>query len=86
MEAGEGVQVKFVELTWGRVVKVWWSLIWRGLLFGFLGGFIIGFIIAFILTMLRVDQNDPIVNQITGTTWSPYRHLCHEDSIKKAIF
>lgn len=36
-----------VEVTWGRVVKVWWSLVWRGLALGMLAGFGAGFIIGF---------------------------------------
>lgn len=35
-----------VELTLNRVVKVWWSLFWRGVLFGGGSGFILGFIIG----------------------------------------
>ncbi len=35
-----------VELTWGRVGKVWWSLVWRGVLFGGLAGFVAGFIVG----------------------------------------
>jgi uncharacterized membrane protein len=36
-----------VELTLNRVVKVWWSLFWRGVLFGGGSGFLLGFIIGF---------------------------------------
>lgn len=40
-----------VEATWGRVVKVWWSLAWRGILFGFLAGAGTGFVIGFLGAM-----------------------------------
>ena len=45
-----------VELTWGRVVKVWWSLLWRGLLFGILVGAVLGFIIGFVGGVARIDK------------------------------
>ena len=35
-----------VEITWGRAIKVWWSLTWRGF---FLGG-----IASFIYVVFRV--------------------------------
>jgi hypothetical protein len=31
-----------IEVTWGRAAKVWWSLLWRTLLFGGLAGMLIG--------------------------------------------
>jgi len=37
-----------VELNWERSLKVWWSLVWRGVLFGFIAGFIAGFIVGFL--------------------------------------
>lgn len=36
----------YLEVTWGRAVKVWWSLAWRGLLFGALAGFAAGFVLG----------------------------------------
>ena len=33
-----------VEITWGRAIKVWWSLIWRGILYSAIAGFILAFI------------------------------------------
>lgn len=59
--------MKFVEVTWKRALKVWWSLMWRGLLFGFLGGAIVGFILGFIMGIARVDPNTiKAVCQIAG--------------------
>lgn len=58
---------KFVEVTWKRAFKVWWSLAWRGLLFGFLGGGVVGFILGFILGIARVNPNTiRLVGQIAG--------------------
>jgi len=49
--------VKFAELTWTRAFKVWWSLVWRGMLFGFLAGGIAGAIIGFIMGGLGVNPD-----------------------------
>jgi hypothetical protein len=35
-----------LEVTWGRAIKVWWSLAWRLVLFGGIAGFIAGAIIG----------------------------------------
>jgi len=31
-----------LEVSWGRAIKVWWSITWRTLLFGMLIGFVVG--------------------------------------------
>ena len=31
-----------LDVTWGRAVRVWWSLTWRLMLFGGLAGFVLG--------------------------------------------
>jgi len=46
-----------VDITWDKVTKVWWSLMWRGLLFGLLSGFVLGFIIGFVGTLAHVDKS-----------------------------
>lgn len=46
-----------LELTWERVVKVWWSLVWRGTVFGMLGGFVIGFVIGLVGAASGVNQS-----------------------------
>ncbi len=48
-------EAEFVQVTWGRAVKVWWSLLWRGMLFGFLTGGAAGFILGFFMGLARVD-------------------------------
>jgi hypothetical protein len=35
-----------LEVTWGRAAKVWWSMIWRAVLFGGLGGAAAGFVLG----------------------------------------
>jgi len=44
-----------VAITWDKVTKVWWSLVWRSLLFGFIAGFVAGFIIGFIGAIAHID-------------------------------
>ncbi len=44
-------QTEFLDMTWERVLAMWWSLAWRGTVFGmllslflgFCGGFLVGF-------------------------------------------
>ena len=43
-DAGPGIEV-----TWGRAIKVWWSLIWRAVLFGGLAGMVAGGVVGGIL-------------------------------------
>ena len=31
-----------LEVSWGRAMRVWWSITWRTLLFGMLIGFVVG--------------------------------------------
>lgn len=40
-------EVKFVEVTWTRALKVWWSFTWRSTLYSSLVGLVIGFISVF---------------------------------------
>ena len=55
-----------VEVTWARAAKVWWSLLWRGLLFGGLAGVVVGFVIGVILGAVGTP-----VQVITGVaTWA----------------
>lgn len=39
-----------VEVSWTRVAKVYWLVLWRGMLFSFLGALIAGLILPFILS------------------------------------
>jgi hypothetical protein len=55
-----------IEVTWGRAAKVWWSLMWRGLLFGGLGGGLMGFIIGYV--MATVGQTPQQIGVVT--TWA----------------
>jgi ABC-type nitrate/sulfonate/bicarbonate transport system permease component len=48
-------EIEFVQITWMRAFKVWWSLLWRGLLFGFLGGGLVGFILGFFMGLVKAN-------------------------------
>ncbi|PKG80627.1 hypothetical protein CXF85_21110 [Colwellia sp. 75C3] len=40
-----------LEITWDRVVRIWWSFLWRNLL-AILGAIVIGAIVGFILGLI----------------------------------
>jgi hypothetical protein len=55
-----------VEVTWGRALKVWWSLAWRTVLFGGLAGALMGGILGAVLGMAGRSPQE-----IAGvTTWA----------------
>jgi LytS/YehU family sensor histidine kinase len=33
-----------LEVSWGRAIRVWWSITWRTVLFGMLIGFVVGIV------------------------------------------
>lgn len=56
-----------VEVSWGRAAQVWWSLIWRGLLFGFIAGFIAGFVVGLVGGLVGASQSDiTILGTLSG--------------------
>jgi len=60
-------EAKFASLTWTRVLKVWWALTWRMVLFCFAGGFIMGFIVGLLMVILKMDRQTTMVAcQIAG--------------------
>ena len=48
-------EVEFVQVTWLRVFKVWWSLLWRGLLSIFLAAAGLGYILGFFMGLVKVE-------------------------------
>jgi hypothetical protein len=38
-----------LEITWNRVIRIWWAYCWRGVLFSFIAGFLVGMVIGFIM-------------------------------------
>ena len=35
-----------VTVTWGRALKIWWSFLWRGVLYSFFAGIVMGIIMG----------------------------------------
>ena len=40
--------MKEFEATWGRVLEVWWSLVWRGVTVGIVSGIASNFVLGFV--------------------------------------
>jgi hypothetical protein len=56
-----------LEVTWGRALKVWWSLGWRAVLFGGLGGFLLGGVVGGIAGALGVPvPTIAVLGQLVG--------------------
>lgn len=45
-----------VEVTWGNALKVWWSIVWRAILFCAIAGFVVGLIIGFVGGFMGSDR------------------------------
>ena len=48
-------EIEFVQVTWMRAFKVWWSLLWRTLLFSFLTATSASFILGFIMGLAKAE-------------------------------
>ena len=45
-----------VEVTWARIAKIYWLVLWRGMLFGILATLIAGFLLPVILSPFDVSE------------------------------
>lgn len=45
-----------VEVTWSKVTKIWWSILWRYILFAALIGGLFGFIVGVFATIVHMDK------------------------------
>ena len=45
-----------LDITWVRAFKIWWSLIWRGLLYGIVLSIVLGFPLGLIANALGLEQ------------------------------
>lgn len=55
------------EVTLGRVLKIWWFLIWRTVLFSALAGFVLGFLLGIILLFVGLpEQTKQIIAEAAG--------------------
>jgi hypothetical protein len=65
-----GGAMQELEITWPRILRIWWLMVWRGLIGGVVLGFIIGFVIGFIGAMLGFPEKEIIIfNVILGLLW-----------------
>jgi hypothetical protein len=56
-----------LEVTWGRAARVWWSLVWRVLLFGAIAGFLAGALVGGIAGAAGVNpQTISLLGSLTG--------------------
>ena len=56
-----------LELTWTRVLAVWWLIIWRTALLGTVALLVLGFVLGFVLGALGVERATlNLVGQIFG--------------------
>ena len=54
--------MKELETTWGRVLEVWWSLVWRGVTVGIVAGIAANFVLEFV----NVQDYSKYVGTIAG--------------------
>ena len=47
-------EVDFIQVTWLRALKVWWSLLWRGVLLIFLAVAGTGFFLGSLMQLIRL--------------------------------
>jgi len=59
-----GTQHKSVEVTWGRALRIWWSIVWRYLLFSVAAAFSVRIIVGIVGALLGLSR--PTVEIITG--------------------
>ena len=53
-----------LDITWGRVIRVWWLIAWRGVLGAFLFGASFGFIVGVVGAVTRTTG--PVTAAIAG--------------------
>lgn len=49
-------EVEFIQVTWLRAFKVWWSLLWRGVLLIFLAAAGVGFFLGSLMQLMKFEQ------------------------------
>lgn len=45
-----------MEITWGASIAVWWSFMWRSVVYSLIGGLVVGFIGGVIAVILQQDS------------------------------
>jgi hypothetical protein len=64
-----------LELTWGRVLSVWWLVAWRGLVGSLLIGAAIGFVIGLVgfaagVTLDAIQLISTVAGGLVGLLWA----------------
>lgn len=64
-----------LDVTWGRVISVWWLVVWRGMLGGMLLGFVVGFLIGMVgffvgLSLQAVNILSTVAGGVVGLLWA----------------
>jgi hypothetical protein len=55
-----------LEVTWKRASIIWWSLLWRWVLFSALAGLIAGFVIGLAMVAFGVVEGAEVYGRIAG--------------------
>ena len=56
----------FVDVTWTRAMKVWWSIIWRSTLLTLLGSMLFGVIFSVLGGILNIDTGTGVIYSSLG--------------------
>ena len=55
-----------IEVTWLRAARIWWSLVWRGMLFSMLAGMAAGAILGLVFGFLGQTDNLEQYAEVVG--------------------
>jgi len=55
-----------VEVTWKKTLRVWWSYVWRCMIFSMILGAILGFIGGVVVAMMGKPEMGGIVGGVLG--------------------
>jgi hypothetical protein len=53
----QGSEPGYLDLTLARLIQIWWTLLWRGVLLGIGSGFVVGFVEGFVGALIRVPAH-----------------------------
>jgi len=71
--------VEEIEITWKRVARIWWLLLWRGILGWFVLGFVVSAIVIFVMELFGKSYPDfggaavlvtVIFSSVLGALWA----------------
>ena len=63
---------QFLEATWDRVVCVWWSFVWRCMVFTVIAAFIVGLVVGVVLGFVGRGHSAGAVGAVIGfLVWFP---------------